>query len=315
MTGHRVGDDVTVQHFDVFPGSPRGGGNPCPVVLDAEGLSAVQMQTIAAHYGQESGFVVGADAGGVRLRYFVPQHEMRMCVHATVAIIAGLVAEGGLDGGAIVVHTASGDCPVTWTEHAPTRVTVEQQAPRLEDPGNVGSEVAYTLGLPHNALSDALPIRSVSVSRAKLIVPLRQASDVYQADPRLVQLWDLCRRLNTTGAYLFAPHPDGRPDHVVARQFPVAAGYPEDPATGVAAGALAAYLADRNRPSPPCWVNVEIDQGDTMGRPSTLHASAFADAVGVHRSTVTGHATHRSTERLDLAAVVNQHPDITTDLC
>ncbi len=31
-------------------------------------------------------------------------------------------------------------------------------------------------------------------------------------------LWRLCRWLDTAGAYIFAPHPDGRRDHFVARQ-------------------------------------------------------------------------------------------------
>lgn len=144
------------------------------------------------------------------------------------------------------------------------------------------------------------PIRVVSVSRPKLIVPLRDAAAVHAATPDVPALWTLCREVDSTGAYLFAAHPDDRPDHVVARQFPVDAGYPEDAATGVAAGALAAYLADQRRADPPHWEDVEIDQGDAMGRPSTLRASALVDSVGVHRSSVTGRATFRGAEVLNL---------------
>jgi PhzF family phenazine biosynthesis protein len=140
------------------------------------------------------------------------------------------------------------------------------------------------------------------VSRARLIVPLRRAADVQDAAPDHERLWELCRSAQTTGAYLFAPHSDGRAGHVVARQFPVDAGYPEDPATGVAAGALAAYLAHEALPASTGWLPIEIDQGDAMGRPSRLCASAFADSDGVHRSTVTGRATVRDHE--DLADVV-----------
>src|SRR6185295_15817649 len=82
---------------------------------------------------------------------------------------------------------------------------------------------------------------------AKLIVPLRTADAVHAADPDLDRLWEICRRADRTGAYVFAPHPDGRDRHVVARQFPVDAGYPEDPATGVAAAALVVYLAEQAR--------------------------------------------------------------------
>lgn len=294
---------MTVRHFDVFSRAP-GGGNPCPIVIRAGALSADQMQSVAAHYGQETGFVVGIDDGEARLRYFVPNHEMTMCVHATVAAITALADEGLISGGTLVAQTASGACPVTWSDGAAPDVTVEQQPPRIGEAVDIAREVERAAGLRDGAVDDRQPIRAVSVSRAKLIVPVRTAADVHAADPDLPTLWALCRRLDTTGGYLFAPHDDGRADHVVARQFPVDAGFPEDPATGVAAAALAVHLADQVRPSIPRWSHIDVDQGDAMARPSRLRASAYCDAAGVHRSTVTGRAVARHREELGLTALL-----------
>jgi PhzF family phenazine biosynthesis protein len=299
---------VTVTHLDVFVRSP-GGGNPCPIVTDGDGLTSAQMQSIAAHFEQETGFVLRDDDGGLRFRFFVPRHEMAMCVHATVAAVSVLAAAGAIEGGELVVRTASGPCRVTWDDAPSPAVTVEQQAPAFGVAAPIARRIATALRLRAGAVDERLPIRPVSVSRAKLIVPLREAADVHAADPDLDALWDVCRELDTTGAYVFAPHPDGRPDHVVARQFPVDAGFPEDPATGVAAGALAAYLADAARPSSPAWVDVEIDQGDAMGRPSIVQASAFADPEGVYRSTVTGRASVRATEEFVVAPSPDESPD------
>lgn len=266
------------------------------------------MQAIAAYYGQESAFVLGGGSTGsggkgVRLRFFVPRHEMSMCVHATVAAVTALAAEGAISGGELRAETASGPCQVSWDVSTPPQVTVEQQSPRIGPGAGVAPQLERALRLPAGVVDDALPIRSSSVSRAKLIVPLRRAADVHAADPDLDLLWQVCRDEGTTGAYLFAAHPDGRDGHVVARQFPVDAGFPEDPATGVAAGALAAYLAFEARPASPVWVSADIEQGEAMGRPSRLHASAFADAGGVHRSIVRGQATLRAQEDLDLASL------------
>jgi hypothetical protein len=47
---------VQVQQWQVFPRSTAG-GNPCPLVTGAQGLTGGQMRAIAAHYGHESGFV------------------------------------------------------------------------------------------------------------------------------------------------------------------------------------------------------------------------------------------------------------------
>jgi len=229
------------------------------------------------------------------LRFFVPRHEMSMCVHATVAAITVLVTADELRGGSAVVRTVSGECDVTWDEQVPPRVSVEQQAPSIGPALDLAAELGPALGLGAEALDLSSPIRSVSVSRAKLIVPVRTAEAVHAARPDLERLWAICRRADTTGVYLYGPHADGRAEHVVARQFPVDAGYPEDPATGVAAGALAVHLAEPAQGSGPWpsgfWLSIDIDQGDAMGRPSRVEAEAFAGVDGRPRSTVSGRAT------------------------
>ncbi len=122
---------------------------------------------------------------------------------------------------------------------------------------------------------------------------------MHQASPDFPALWEVCRRLGTTGAYVFAPHPDGDPRHVVARQFPVDAGYPEDPATGVAAAALAAYLAADLQPARSAWRGITIDQGDT----SFVRAAALAGPEGTTRTSVTGRAVRTGQAQLSLSAI------------
>ncbi|MDR8100035.1 PhzF family phenazine biosynthesis protein, partial [Burkholderia cenocepacia] len=65
------------------------GGNPAPVVLDANGWSDAQMKEVARAYGLESGFVMRAvdPHHDFRFRFFVPNHEMEMCGHATLGAL------------------------------------------------------------------------------------------------------------------------------------------------------------------------------------------------------------------------------------
>jgi PhzF family phenazine biosynthesis protein len=299
---------VQVQQWRVFPRGTAG-GNPCPLVTDARQLTAGQMRAIAAHYGHESAFVTSLSASTVTLRYFVPRHEMRMCVHATIAAVTALVSSGALTDGHTAVRTASGEHQVTWDDGDPPAVTVAQLSPWLGPPAAVHAELAAALGLPAGNISPAATIRPVSVSRAKLIVPLRDAAAVDAARPDLPALWKLCGQLDTTGAYIFAPHPDGDPAHLAARQFPVDAGYPEDPATGVAAAALAAYLASQHRPAQPSWTRITIDQGDAMGQPSRLHAAALAGPDGVSHPSVTGQAIRTGQGELTLSTLERDLPE------
>jgi len=80
---------------NVFTHTGRG-GNPCPIVIDASNLTAAGMQSVARHFGHESGFVLpapGLDSDYV-FRFWVPRHEMEMCGHATIGALWVLATKG-----------------------------------------------------------------------------------------------------------------------------------------------------------------------------------------------------------------------------
>ncbi|MGU3126546.1 PhzF family phenazine biosynthesis protein [Staphylococcus aureus] len=59
------------------------GGNPCPVVLEADELSYDDMIYIAKKLKLEVGFVLNSNNPSCEyeFKYFVPNKEMEMCVH------------------------------------------------------------------------------------------------------------------------------------------------------------------------------------------------------------------------------------------
>jgi trans-2,3-dihydro-3-hydroxyanthranilate isomerase len=266
-----------VVHMVAFADGP-GGGNPCPVVLDADDWTADQMQAAAAGFGHETCFVLTPDdpsAADVRLRYFVPNHEMEMCVHATVA--ATVLA--GRDG-TTRVQTPLG---VRAVRVAGDRAMVEQFPPRfgawIEDLAPVAAALGGEVVL-------AGPVRSVSTSRAKLMVPVADEARLDALEPDVEALWDACEVLEVTGFYPYAVTGAGR---AAARQFPLRAGYDEDPATGVAACALAAHLADL---APADGTHrLTVAQGRAMGRPSRIEAEAVREGGTITATRVGGTAT------------------------
>jgi PhzF family phenazine biosynthesis protein len=86
-----------------------------------------------------------------------------------------------------------------------------------------------------------------------------------------------------------------------ARQFPTRVGYTEDPATGVAACALGAYLT-QFCPNGEGWNSFEILQGYAMGRPSRLIANALLEGGVVRKTSVTGKADILSHENIPIAS-------------
>jgi hypothetical protein len=100
---------VEVVHTRVFAAS-QDGGNPCPVVPFADKLTDRQMQRLARKFGLDTAFILHPrmKAADIRLRYFVPDHEMGVSGHATIAAITIALLENRLKCGRIRVETMTG---------------------------------------------------------------------------------------------------------------------------------------------------------------------------------------------------------------
>lgn len=260
----------------VFADGP-GGGNPCAVTFAAEALTGAEMQEAAAGFGVESAFVLPPDGedADVRLRFFVPRHEMEMCVHATVGATVLLAERGALPAGrAARVQTPLG---VREVEHdaAARTAAVVLPGPELGPPLTELDPLLAALGIT----AVAGVVRSASAARAKLLVPLPDEATVDALAPDHAALWDACDTLDVTGVYAYTCEAAGA--DIAARQFPVRAGYDEDPATGVAAAALAGALAAEGvGRDGEGWRAWRVAQGRALGQPSIMDAAARVDARG-----------------------------------
>jgi PhzF family phenazine biosynthesis protein len=277
-------DSASVVVFDVFA-ERAGGGNPCPVVPAGDDLDDGQMQQIAAATGHETVFLLTPTVpdGHIRMRYFVPRHEMEMCVHATIAALTHLAEQGVVPTGPVPVQTPLGVLD-TVVEPDGT-VTVDQFPPTFQPPmPDVRDELAQVLDCPADRMVGAGTPRIVSVSRAKLLVEIVDAATLHALRPRPERVRELCERIDATGVYPFAT----AGGTAWARQFPRDSGYPEDPATGLAAAALAALLAARE-PGDGTY-RYQVCQGQAMGRPSRITCIAVRRHDVVTRVAVNGHA-------------------------
>jgi len=255
-----------VQLVHVFPAGP-GGGNPAPTVVDADGLSDHDMQAVARSHGHESGFVLSAPPGSdhdFELRFWVPNHEMSMCGHATVGAVWLLGQLGRLPGDEVRLLTRSGPVSARVTADG---AEVTQPSGQLEP---VAAEavpaILDTLGITAADLAP-YPVRNARTSRVKTLVPVADVSVLDGLRPDFDRMREACDLAASTGLYPYAPS-DPAGQVFDARQFPRSSGYPEDAATGVAAAALAFGLLDNGliEHDQP----VHIRQGRAMGRPSEI---------------------------------------------
>ncbi|SPA55502.1 PhzF family phenazine biosynthesis protein [Cupriavidus taiwanensis] len=268
--------------IDVFVRG-SGGGNPVPLVADAQGMSEAEMQQVAARHGHESAFVLppSADGADLRLRFFVPRHEMEMCGHATVGALWALRQWGRWTAPAARVETLSGIVTARWDDAA-QRVWISQppvQASALD--AACRRSVAAVLGLPGDGGGYAMT--NACTSRVKTLVAMPDVAALAALRPDFARMAALCDAIGSTGLYPYADAATDDPPAppatraVHARQFPRASGYPEDAATGIAAAALWGHLAGNAGESAPV---LAVRQGETMGRPSEILVAPRVAADG-----------------------------------
>ncbi|OUL98259.1 PhzF family phenazine biosynthesis protein [Variovorax sp. JS1663] len=265
----------------VFVDGP-GGGNPVPLVADAQGMTAAQMQDVARRHGHESAFVLPASDARAdwRLRFFVPQHEMEMCGHATVGTLWALRRWGMWTSPRARIETLSGIVDAEWDE-ARERVWISQPAVQARALDAVQQQrVAAVLRIAPPAPT----MTNAATSRIKTLVALPDAAALDALVPDFAAIESACEAIGSTGLYPFALEPAGdRAPAVYARQFPKSSGYPEDAATGIAAAALWGHLTASGQlstGSPADPVVCVIHQGRAMGCPSAIEVRPRFDAEG-----------------------------------
>jgi PhzF family phenazine biosynthesis protein len=266
-----------VLRYAAFTADPAG-GNPAGVVLDAGGMSAEEMQAVAAEVGySETAFVVpGGASGAFAVRYYSPLAEVPFCGHATIAAGVALAESGNR--GDILFQTRSGPVPVRTTADPPT-ATLSSVEPRVLplDPGDLDDLLA-ALGWSAGDLDPALPPRIAYAGAHHPVLAASTRERLRELDYDFVRLQRLMLDRGWTTVQLVWRE---SPDRFHARDpFPVG-GVVEDPATGAAAAAFGAYLRELGLVTPPATVT--IVQGEDLGRPGllTVHIPEGAGGIDV----------------------------------
>jgi PhzF family phenazine biosynthesis protein len=271
-------NEFPVLHVFAVPGATGPSGNPTTIGVRADALSGEDMRSIAAQSGHESGFVLAPPQGSTfdfTFRFFVPKHEMEMCGHATLGALwilreLGLWPQSSEARRSVAISTKSG--AVTGRLIDGERIAISQPQGRvvaLPDPDAHTARVASVLGIATSDLAG--PIQNAATSRVKTLVPLKSEAAVNALRPDFSRMEALCEDIGSTGLYPYAPV-DVNERIFEARQFPKAVGYAEDPATGIAAAALAFGLLNNGlvtadeRP-------IRVRQGWAMGRPSQIEVT------------------------------------------
>jgi trans-2,3-dihydro-3-hydroxyanthranilate isomerase len=276
---------VPFSFVDVFASQPLT-GNPLPVIPDADALDEAQMRAVAREFNQsETTFLLRPSLPGatVRLRSFTPAGaEVGGAGHNALGAWVWLEAAGRLDHDESLTQELAGRVlPVEVIRQVgkPAEVWLDQAPPQFGATVGDRRGLAAGLGLAEPDLAAGEPAQVVSTGAAHLLVPARDRPAVDRAAPDPARLVVLLRGAGAEGCYLYSLDPVSAGAVAYARFFNPTVGIAEDPATGSAAGPLAARLAAAGQIPRPA--TVVIEQGHALGRPSRIQVAVCARGVRV----------------------------------
>jgi len=156
---------------------------------------------------------------------------------------------------------------------------MDQSPPRFGATAGDRPALAAALGLAGPDLAAGEPAQVVSTGAAHLMVPARDRAAVDRAAPDPARLRALLHQAGGEGCYLYSRDPAAADAVAYARFFNPTMGIAEDPATGSAAGPLAARLAAAGQI--PRAATVVIEQGHALGRPSRIQVDISGPRIRV----------------------------------
>jgi PhzF family phenazine biosynthesis protein len=283
---------VRFAFVDVFADRPLS-GNPVTVVADADGLDVATMRALAREFHQsETVFVLRPtrpEAARRLVAYTTAGVEVSGAGHHVLGAWAWLDSDGlAGDGPSTRLVQEVGrellGVEIVRTPGSLPRVVLDQGPLAEPRPVTVGPDLATALGLEPGDLDATAHVLSTGVAHLHVAVRDRDAVDRVVVEPR--PLATLLAGTAAEGCYVYTtagPRPGTResddPAAAYARFFNPTVGIDEDPATGTAAGPLAAALvrwgaADAERP-------VAIAQGHAAGRPSRIRVDVEPSRVRV----------------------------------
>jgi trans-2,3-dihydro-3-hydroxyanthranilate isomerase len=273
------------------------GGNPLAVVLDAQGLSSSQMQSIANEFNySETTFVLPAaqSTNTAYVRIFTARTEVPFAGHpnigTAVVVARELEAAGRQSIDSFTFEEAAGLVRIRLLRDGDTVVGAELTAPQ---PLSIGSSVsvrdaAVCVSLPETdiIITKHVP-QVVSVGLPFLAVELASREALRLAKPNLAAHERILPSIGTDAVYSYCRGATDTELH--ARTFAPLDASIEDPATGSATAATIALLASL-RPEMDADIAWRVEQGVDMGRASVLLGRTRKRGGIVHAVHIAGRA-------------------------
>jgi len=261
------------------------GGNGCAVVHEGAHLP----EAVCTAYVRETSlvectFTGPSDIADIRVRYFLASREIPFAGHPTIATVAAMRDRGLIRGTELVLETGAGLVAVSLDGDMIEMTQVAPEFGPLADPALVAAAVSLPVeaivgvpqkvstGLPFciTVLKDhaALEAAALNVDALAVLGQSLGADGIDMMEPFLVSLQGATAQGDTFSRLLMAPPSPA-----------------EDPFTGSATGAMAAYLWRTGLMDKDTFI---AEQGHGLGRPGQARVTRVGAAEAMTGVQVAG---------------------------
>ncbi len=258
---------------DVFA-EQKYAGNQLAVFPAAGSFTAEEMQLIARETNfSETTFIMPRrrEDGGYDVRIFSLDEELPFAGHPTLGtayIIQRRIIKEEVP--QIILNLPVGPIPVdlNYRGGEPQELFMRQQQPSfgaIHEPAGL----AAVLNIDAAEIDPRFPIQDVSTGLPFIIIPLKSLKTLRRIRVNVDRFIAYVENRAAKSLYLFCPETYHEHNDLNARMFDHYHGIPEDPATGSAAGCLAAYLV-KYRYCGGAAIEARIEQGFEIKRPSLI---------------------------------------------
>ena len=267
---------------DVFA-EEKYAGNQLAVVRNAADISKEILHKIAQEMNySETTFIMSDEpkGGGFDVRIFTPDRELPCAGHPTLGtayVIQTKLLETEQE--EIRLNYKIGQIKVSYRAGEKCRWWMRQKAPTFHRLYDL-EPISRILGLEVEDVDERFAVQEVSTGTPAIMAPLKTLSSIKSIKLDYELLASLPKDRDTIGILPFCPETESEENHLHVRFFTTMESVPEDPATGSANGCLAGYLVEHQYFGKDA-IDVRVEQGYEMGRPSLLNLRASPGAEGI----------------------------------
>lgn len=248
----------------------EGGGNPAGVVLDADTLSAFDMQKISAKVGfSETAFVKKSNKADFKVEFYTPNAEVDLCGHATIGTFTLMAHKGIIGKGQYSQETKAGVLKIECNDN--NVIYMEQTKPKFYEILDK-KEIAVSLNIDEAGIMSELPVQIVSTGLKDILIPVKSLKVINDMKPDFDKISCISKKYGVIGYHVFTLETQNN-GTAHCRNFAPLYDIPEEAATGTSNGALSCYLYKHGVIDEESSQSLVFEQGYYMGRPSEILSS------------------------------------------